>query len=386
MNATQRLRAAVSGGVPDRVPVVPKIWVDLAARLTGTALSEVITDPLTALRVIAQAGRLCRVDAVRQFHLPARRLQSEGERVFEMSGRGEVLGEIDLAGGLGTHLRDPAVFDLADPRRVAYAQHWLADVPLVRDLDDARRLAVPGRDLYEELGCGERQRRVLEELGGETAVIGDCGAATMAFLVSMRGMNRAMFDLIEQPRLVHAIMDKGAAIAIEKGMFNLALGIQVLRLNDSVGNMSVISPEHWRQFVFPHMKEVCDTLHAHDPQARIYCHICGNVLPVVEDLVRTGLDCIGPLDPLGGFTPAQVRERVGDAVALMGGVNTLSFLNGTPVDIQEEAVRCLRQAGAHGGYVLSSGCVIPRESPRENLLALRMAAERYGVYKGGSLS
>ena len=30
----------------------------------------------------------------------------------------------------------------------------------------------------------------------------------------------------------------------------------------------------------------------------IYCHICGNVLPVVELLVDAGLDCIAPLDRL----------------------------------------------------------------------------------------
>jgi uroporphyrinogen-III decarboxylase len=180
-------------------------------------------------------------------------------------------------------------------------------------------------------------------------------------------------------------MEKGAAIAVEKGKFNIDLGLKILRLNDSVGNMSVISPEHWRRFVFPHMKEVCETLHAYDPEVRIYCHICGNILPIAEDLVDTGLDCIGPLDPLGNFTPAQVRERVGDAVSLMGGVNTLTFLEGRPEQIIEESAACMRQAGSHGGYVLGSGCVVPRGAPRENLLAMREAADSYGIYRQGRL-
>jgi uroporphyrinogen-III decarboxylase len=385
MTAQERIYTAIDGGVPDRVPVVPKIWVDLGARLTGTPLADVVSDPLTALQVIARAGSACRVDAVRQFHFPRRRIKQDGERVFEVDEQGEVLGEIDMAGGLGTRLLDPVHFDITDPRFMGYHHYWSADVPFVGDRADAERMAVPSKEFYLEQGCGERQRQVIEELGEEVAVLGDCSSATMAFLVCMRGMNRALFDLIEEPELVHAIMEKGAAIAIEKGKFNIDMGLKILRLNDSVGNMSVISPDHWRQFVFPHMKEVCDALHAYDPKARIYCHICGNILPIAEDLVDTGLDCIGPLDPLGNFNPAQVRERVGEAVSLMGGVNTLTFLNGTPGQIIEESIACMEQAGGQGGYILCSGCVVPRDAPQHNLIALREAAETYGIYENGHL-
>ena len=66
----QRLYAAIDGGKPDRVPVVPKIWVDLAANLTGTNLLEVIINPAIALQVIAKAAKLCGCDAARQFQKP----------------------------------------------------------------------------------------------------------------------------------------------------------------------------------------------------------------------------------------------------------------------------------------------------------------------------
>ena len=71
-------------------------------------------------------------------------------------------------------------------------------------------------------------------------------SATLAFSVLLRGMNDALLDLIEDPPLVDAIMDKGAAIVIEKGKFFTDNGIDILRLNDSVANMSVISPKAWR--------------------------------------------------------------------------------------------------------------------------------------------
>jgi len=386
VTGADRLYAAMDGGIPDRVPAVPKIWVDLGARLTGRDLLEVVQDPFAALEVIAQAGMLCQVDAVRQFHFPARRTAEKEGRVFEVDRRGRMLGEIDMQGGLMTRLEDAGSVDVEDPCFMAYYHFWTAADPLVDSLQKAACIAVPGKELYEQLGCGERQRKIMSLYGDELALIGDCDTATMSFLVSLRGMERAMFDLIEEPPLVHKIMEKGTAYAVEKGKFNIDLGLKVLRLNDSAGNMSVISPQHWREYVYPRIKEVCDTLHAYDPEVRIYCHICGNSLPVAEDLVETGLDCIGPLDPLGGFTPAQMRERVGNAVALLGGVNTVSFARNSVEQVKEEARQCIAQAGKTGGYVLSSGCVVPRDAKKENVTVLREAAETYGVYEGGKLN
>jgi uroporphyrinogen-III decarboxylase len=390
MNALERVYRAVGGDVPDRVPVAPKIWVDLGARLTGTSLLDVITDPLVAMRVVVQAGRQCRVDAARLFHLPARRIRVEGNpdrggRVLELDGGGRVLGAIDMQGGLMTTLRDRTLYNIRDPRFMAHNHFWTAEEPIVRDRADADAIAVPSRNDLEALGWGERQDRVRAEMGDAIAPLGDCSSGTMAFLVSLRGMNQAMLDLIEEPALVHRIMEKGTAIAVEKARFNLAHGVEILRLNDSVGNMNLMSPAHWRAFVFPHMKSFCDTVHGLSDRVRIYCHICGNVLPIVEDLVETGLDCIGPLDPLGGFTPGDVRKRVGDRVALMGGINTLSFVEHTPEQVRGESRQCMLEAGAEGGFVLASGCAIPRSAREDTLTALRDAADEWGRYRNGRL-
>ena len=57
-----------------------------------------------------------------------------------------------------------------------------------------------------------------------------------------------------------------------------------------------------------------------------------------------------------------------------------------PEEIREEARACIEGAGRSGGYVLGSGCVVPRAAPLENIAALRRAAERYGTYEDGVLS
>ncbi len=381
MNAKQRVFTAISGGRPDQVPVIPKMWVDLAAAILGVDLKEIVTNPETALRVMTDAGRACAFDAVRMWHFPAKKIQEQHGKVIELDEHGTRRGEVDMLGGLVTHLDDPAMFVLEDPCMMAHHHYWTCELPLVNSVADAACMHVPTRADYERFGWAERMRAQQRRAGDKLDIIGDCDSPTLAFYISFRGMNNALMDLLEEPELVEAVMDKGVEIAIERAKFNLDLGLKILRLNDSAGNMSVISPAMWRRFIKPRFKRFCDEVHAYNKDARVYCHICGNVMPIIEDLVETGLDCIAPLDPLGGFTAAQVREAVGDRVSLMGGVNTLSFINSTPAQIMAEARRCIEGAGANGGYILGSGCVVPRAAKRENLAALVETAAIYGNYE-----
>jgi len=384
MNAIQRFYIAINKGIPDRIPVVPKIWVDLAANLTGTSLYDVIKSPETALRVIIEAGIMLELDAVRQFHFPERKIEVQDDKVYEIRD-GRRIGKIDMKGGLITHLDNTVDYHLEDPYTMAHYHFWAAKSPIINKVEDVKRIAVPNKKFLKEIGWELRQKKMMKLAGDRMVLIGDCSSATLAFYECLRGMNATMFDLIEEPKLVHTAMEKGAEIAIEKGKFNIDIGLKVLRLNDSIANMSVISPQHFREFVKPHMKIVCDELHHYDPKVRIYCHICGNVLPIMEDLVDIGLDCIAPLDPLGEFTCQQARKHVGEKVSLMGGVNTLSFINNTCDEIIKEARICMTGAGKKGGFILGSGCVIPRSAKKENIEALVVAAKKYGVYQNGVL-
>ena len=377
MTPHQRFYTAISAKTPDRIPTLPKVWVDLAAVLTGTPLQQIIEEPVTAMSVIVDACLDIGTDAARLFHLPKRKTITQHDKVFEIDKLGAILGPIDMQGGLATRVTDPVLINLEDKYTAAFIQFWSSPKPLVNSVEEVKQIAIPEKNFYEQIGYGDIQRNVMKKAEGKTAIIGDCGSATLAFHVLLRKVETALFDLVERPDLTHAIMEKGSAHAIEKGKFHIDTGLRILRLNDSVANMSVISPNHWREFIYPHMKIVCDELHSYCPDVRIYCHICGNIIPIIEDLIATGLDCIGPLDPLGGFTCADVRNVVGNRIALMGGVNTLSFLNSTPDELIEEARICIEEAGKTG-YILGSGCVVPRSAKKENLIALQNAAEQFG--------
>jgi uroporphyrinogen-III decarboxylase len=378
MLGAERLAVTMNGGTPDRVPVMPKIWVNVAARLTGIELADVIEDPRTAMQVVIDAARLIGIDGARLFLFPARRIQRENGSLIEVDESGRRLGEIDMEGGLATRLDRGDDFCIEDPYHLAFRTSWSHETPFLQSEADVARMAVPDKSFYEAHGYGDLAREMLAHAGDEVGLAGDCDSATLAFCVSLRGMTQALLDMIDSPELVHRLMEKGTTYAVERGKFLIDCGLRILRLNDSVGNMSVISPRLWKEFVYPHMKEVCDELHGYCPEAKVYCHVCGNLLPIVEGLVETGLDCIAPLDPLGGFTVADVRQRVGERYVLMGGVDTMSFVRSSPEQIRAEALRCIEEGDRSGGFVLGSGCALPGDTKRENLEALVEAA-RGGV-------
>jgi hypothetical protein len=371
---TERFWLAMCGGRPDRVPVAPKISIALAARLTGHSLGEVLADPELTNRSIVDAAVDAGADMARQFLLPARRTIGRDGRLVEVDAGGRSLGEVDVPGGLATD-RPAEAFVLEDPAHVAFRGYWAHQEPFVSSLSDVRRMAVPTQEFFESTGHGAMLSRTIDHTAGRLELAGDLDSATLAFVEAFRTLPEALIDLIENPALVHALMEKGEACAIERGRFWIDRGLRVLRLNDSIGNMTVISPRHWRDFVFPHMRNVCAELHRYRPEVRIYCHVCGNVLPILEGLVETGLDCIAPLDPLGGFSVARAREIVGDDVILMGGVNTVSFVQQSVAEIRAEAMRCIEEGAVDGArFILGTGCGVPRSASPESLRALGEAS------------
>jgi uroporphyrinogen-III decarboxylase len=377
MTPHERMECALNGGKPDRTPVVPKIWIDSACSVLGTDVLDSLTDPSKAMRTILDAGITCGMDGVRLFHFPPRRIVRRDDKAFEVDEQQREIGRIDLKGGLSTHIYNTAYFHRDDPRFMAYHHFWASSEPFINNLEDVKTICVPTQADLIEMGWRRVQKTIMDHYAGQTAFIGDCSSGTLAFLVAMRGMERAMFDLLEQPELVHGAMDKGIAIALEKAKFHADLGVRFLRLNDSAANMNVISPKLWKEFIQPHMRDFCSEIHRYSPGIKVYCHICGNVLPVVEDLKKTGIDCIAPLDPLGGPGPEEYRAAVGKKFPLMGGVNTLSFVLNTPDEVRYEATRCIDTAGAEGAFVLGSGCALPRNTRKATLQALREASEEY---------
>ena len=359
-----------------RAPAVPKIWLDLATNLMGRDCLDMFGDPEYAARTVIEAANLCRCDGARIFVFPRREVRLDPDGVYRHYKDGKLQGQVDIMGGWATLFDDPDSIDFSDPEIMINYRLYRSRRPILEagDFDNLKRLTNPAaadfHRLYDGLAKGAR-----DAAGEDLELIGDCDSGTLAFCVAFLGMSDTLISLIAEPDYIHAMTQIGIRLSIEQAKFHIDNGVRVLRYNDSVANMNVISPKMWREFVAPRITQFCKEVHEYNKDVRIYCHICGNILPIIEDIAATGLDCIAPLDPLGGMTITQIRERVGKDFPLMGGVNTLSFINKTPDAICQEAMNCIREGFSGGYYAVGSGCVVPRTAKKENIAALRRASE-----------
>jgi uroporphyrinogen decarboxylase len=144
-------------------------------------------------------------------------------------------------------------------------------------------------------------------------------------------------------------------------------GADILHCGDSLASCNVISPGTYQRFSWPYSKRVFEAWHAHSAQ-NCLLHICGNSTRVLDLYADTGADMV-EID--NAVDMAEAKRRIGDRTAVVGNVNTITeLLEGTPEMVRASAQRCIDQAGAGGGFLLGSGCIVPRHAPLENVRAM----------------
>jgi uroporphyrinogen decarboxylase len=100
-------------------------------------------------------------------------------------------------------------------------------------------------------------------------------------------------------------------------------------------------------------------------------HTDGNIMPILNQLVDSGIHALHSLDPMAGVDIAEVKRLYGDRICLFGNVNCATVQAGTAEGIEASARYCLEHGGvASGGYVFTTSNCIFKGVPLENYLTM----------------
>ncbi len=135
-----------------------------------------------------------------------------------------------------------------------------------------------------------------------------------------------------------------------------------------------LSPEIYEEIVLPYDKK----LRFHF-EGRVGLHMCGRT----DHLLRYFVDDL-QIHEFQGFgwevNKKKLAELMGGKVVLLGNVNPLTILNGTPQEVREETRGCIEAFAPCKGYIIQDGNNIAPGSPVENINAMYEAAEEFGRY------
>ena len=117
---------------------------------------------------------------------------------------------------------------------------------------------------------------------------------------------------------------------------------------------TVISPAIFDEFVAPYDSKLIELLH--EAGQRVSYHICGGMMPILDNAVAMkpdALETLTPADMGGDAVLSEIKRRVGDKVCLIGGFDQFNYLSGcSEEETRAEVRRCFEEAGEGGGYIL----------------------------------
>jgi MtaA/CmuA family methyltransferase len=329
MTGRERILALLEGGVPDRTPFMP-ITMMFAADFIGAKYRAYASD----FRVLAEAQ----------------------VRVAEAF-------DIDHVSCISDPAREPA--DLG-ARIEWYDEHPPANNELVALLREKRTLAT--LKAPDPLGGGRMHDRVqaaalLKQRVGNEKLVEGWVEGPVAEAADLRGINTLMVDFIDDPGFVRDLFEFVVDMELRFARAQVEAGADLIGVGDAAA--SLVGPAIYEEYVWPYERKLVDGLHAMGTRVRL--HICGKTRRIFPGMGRLGCDIVD-LDwmaPVG-----EAREKMGPQQVLLGNIDPVKVLRkGTPEGIAAAISDCHRQAGAR--YIIGAGCEVVRDTPPENLRAMR---------------
>ena len=197
---------------------------------------------------------------------------------------------------------------------------------------------------------------------------------------AIRGMEQLMVDLHQNRREVMRLGD--ALLEYWFGLIDIfaAAGVDGIFFTDDWGSQDrlMISPRMWRDIFKPWYEKLFARAHQYGLHTML--HSCGNIQPIIADLIDSGMDALNPLQPSAMDAEAIAAEFKGK-VTFCGGIDVQYFIvNNTPAQVEKGIQRLIEIFDSpDGGFIIAPANSIMPETPLENVQAMFRAMRAYGL-------
>jgi uroporphyrinogen decarboxylase len=219
---------------------------------------------------------------------------------------------------------------------------------LLRDWSDLGRLGVPDPGDPERF-AGLAETRALY---GERYYLGSLALSGFTVMSCLRGFPELLADLMERPRQTEALAD--LVFGFEEEVLHLlpARGFHGAAFFDDWGTQDslLLSPGLWRERFLPRYRRQFAL--AHGLGLDVYFHTCGQVAPLIPDLIEAGVDLLNLSQP-NLFDLEQLGARFAGKVCFVCPVSyQTTAISGSEADIRAEVARLVKHLARNGGGLI----------------------------------
>jgi MtaA/CmuA family methyltransferase len=315
----------------ERIPCFPLVDVVYAGAFSGITLAEAQLNPTAHARALTQCIDRLPIDGV---YINLCFSREQAARAAPRAGGYQVLLDDCLEVQIGAN-------DVASIVRTQ-----------IDSLEDPRLSLA---ELFHP-GMLETFRAVPAEAQDRAAVcMGLTGAfSQVGFLV---GLERLLVALVDQPERVHRALRLRQEVALRQAEDLCRAGARFIWIGEGMASGSLISPTTYREFVLPYERELVARIR--ELGALSLLHICGNTTKMLGEMAETGADGCDVDSPTDWAAAVSVLGR---SMCVKGNVNPLLFLPGNMHQLASACAEAKRVASGLRGFILSTGCLVPRDS------------------------
>lgn len=226
----------------------------------------------------------------------------------------------------------------------------------------------------------QTMKEMVNRYKGERAIIASF-ADPFNVANEMRGAADHYMDFVRNPNLVDRLAELIRDYYLRYIRNCIEVGADAIWITGDYAttHWPMLSRPHFVRHVIPVLKALVDE--AKRRGAYVMKHSDGNIWPIIDLIVDTGIHGLHPIDPNAGMDLGEVKQKYGRRLCLMGNVDCTYILTwGTVEEVREDVKRCIRQAAHGGGYICMSSNSIHSAVKPENYAELVRAVHEYGEY------
>lgn len=217
----------------------------------------------------------------------------------------------------------------------------------------------PAPERWEALKAAWRQRDY---------PLGISVGSLFGWIRNWMGFEGVTVMLYDDPGLVEEIVEHIAAFVlrvVERAVREVDFDFGSMWEDMCFNHGPIISPAMFERYLVPRYRRITDFLKQHGAEV-VYVDCDGNINELVPLWLKGGVNTMFPVEVGGGSDPRAIRERYGDRVRLMGGVDKHALIAGRKAILAE--LKRVEPLAQMGGYIPHVDHRVPPDVTYENYL------------------